>query len=148
MKPMKCVCGKTVVVYEQFHGPTMWSPCNANVWQNIGLTLTASWVNQSDPKQYQWVAKRWLYMGSFMSRPMWSPCNANVWKDSGYHCLTHWGRVTHICVGTNTNIGSDNGLSPGRRQAIIWTNAGIFPRNKLQWNLKRNSCIFIQVNVF
>ena len=39
--------------------------------------------------------------------------------------LTHWGRVTHICVGTNTNIGSDNGLSPGRRKAIIWTKAGI-----------------------
>ena len=40
-------------------------------------------------------------------------------------CLTHWGRVTHICVGNLTTIGSDNGLSPGRRQAIIWTNAGI-----------------------
>ena len=39
--------------------------------------------------------------------------------------LTHWDRVTHICVGKLTNIGSDNGLSPGRRQAIIWTNAGI-----------------------
>ena len=39
--------------------------------------------------------------------------------------LTHWGRVTHICVGINTNNGSDNGLSPGRRQAIIWTNAGM-----------------------
>ena len=39
--------------------------------------------------------------------------------------LTHWGRVTHICVGKPTIIGSDNGLSPGRRQAIIWTNAGI-----------------------
>ena len=39
--------------------------------------------------------------------------------------LTHWGRVTHICVGNLTNIGSDNGLSPGRRRAIIWTNAGI-----------------------
>ena len=38
---------------------------------------------------------------------------------------THWGRVTHICVGKLTNIGADNGLSPGRRQAIIWTNAGI-----------------------
>ena len=38
---------------------------------------------------------------------------------------THWGRVTHICVSTNINIDSDNGLSPGRRQAIIWTNAGI-----------------------
>ena len=39
--------------------------------------------------------------------------------------LTHWGRVTHICVGKITIIGSDNGLSPGRRQAIIWTNVGI-----------------------
>ena len=32
--------------------------------------------------------------------------------------------MTHICVGKLTIIGSDNGLSPGRRQAIIWTNAG------------------------
>ena len=39
--------------------------------------------------------------------------------------LTHWGRVTHLCVGNRTTIGPDNGLSPGRRQAIIWTNAGI-----------------------
>ena len=39
--------------------------------------------------------------------------------------LTHWGRVTHICVGNLTNIGSDNGLSPSRRQAIIWNNDGI-----------------------
>ena len=39
--------------------------------------------------------------------------------------LTHWGRVTHICGGKLTTIGSDNGLSPGRRQAIIWTNDGI-----------------------
>ena len=39
--------------------------------------------------------------------------------------LTHWGRVTHICVGKLTIIDSDNGLSPGRRQSIIWTNAGI-----------------------
>ena len=39
--------------------------------------------------------------------------------------LTHWGRVTHICVRKLTIIGSDNGLSPGRRQAIIWTDAGI-----------------------
>ena len=41
------------------------------------------------------------------------------------HLLTHWGRVTHICVGKLTTIGSDNGLSPGRRLAIIWTIAGI-----------------------
>ena len=39
--------------------------------------------------------------------------------------LTHWGRVTHICVGKLTIIGSDNGLSPDRRQAIIRINDGI-----------------------
>ena len=39
--------------------------------------------------------------------------------------LTHWGRVTHICVDNLTIIGSDNGLSPGRRQAITLTNAGM-----------------------
>ena len=33
--------------------------------------------------------------------------------------------MKHICVSKLTIIGSDNGLSPGRRQAIIWTNAGI-----------------------
>ena len=37
-------------------------------------------------------------------------------------CLTYWGRVTHICVNRLTIIGSGNGLSPGRRQVIIWTN--------------------------
>ena len=31
----------------------------------------------------------------------------------------------HICVSKLTTIGSDNGLSPGRRWAVIWTNAGI-----------------------
>ena len=33
--------------------------------------------------------------------------------------------MTHICVGNLTIIGSDNGLSPSRRQAITWTNIGI-----------------------
>ena len=39
--------------------------------------------------------------------------------------LTHWGRATRICVGKLTIIVSNNGLWPGRRQAIIWTSAGI-----------------------
>ena len=42
-----------------------------------------------------------------------------------YDPLTSWDRVTHICVSKLTIIGLDNGLSLGRRQAIIWTNAGI-----------------------
>ena len=39
--------------------------------------------------------------------------------------LSHRGRMTHICVSRLNIIGSDNGLSPGRCQVIIWTNAGI-----------------------
>ena len=52
------------------------------------------------------------------NRLMHNSCNS-------WHLLTHWGRATHICVGNLTIIGSDNGLSPDRSQAIIWTNARI-----------------------
>ena len=51
----------------------------------------------------------------------WGPLGWSVYS----HPLTHWGRVTHICVSKLTIIGSDNGLSPIWRQAIIWPNAGI-----------------------
>ena len=59
------------------------------------------------------------------------PHDDGTCRPGGNHCsrypgtpsLTHWGRVTHICVDKLTIIGSENGLSPGRRQAIIWTNA-------------------------
>ena len=33
--------------------------------------------------------------------------------------------MMHICVSKLTIIGSDNGLSPDQRQAIIWTNTGM-----------------------
>ena len=59
--------------------------------------------------------------------------------------LTHWGRVTHICVSKLTIIGSDNVLSPGRRQAIIWTNAGILLIGPLRTNLSE---IFIEIYTF
>ena len=47
--------------------------------------------------------------------------------------------MTHICVSDLTSIGSDNGLSPGRRQAIIWTTAGIMLIGPLGTNLSENS---------
>ena len=53
----------------------------------------------------------------------------------GLNALTHWGRVTHICVSKLTIIGSDNGLSPGLRQAIIWTNVGILSIESLGTNI-------------
>ena len=59
--------------------------------------------------------------------------------------LTHWGRTTHICVGNLTVIGSDNGLSPDRRQAIIWTNAGISLIEPLRTNFSE---ISIEIHTF
>ena len=44
-------------------------------------------------------------------------------------------QVTHICISKQTTIGSDNGLSTGRRQAIIWTNTGILLIRTLRRNL-------------
>ena len=59
--------------------------------------------------------------------------------------LTHWGRVTHIWPLNSTIIGSDNGLSPGRRQAIIWNNTGIL----LIVHIGRNfSEILIEIHIF
>ena len=48
--------------------------------------------------------------------------------------LAHWGRVTHKCVSKLATVGSDNGLSPGMHQAIIWTSAGLL----LTWPLGTN----------
>ena len=59
--------------------------------------------------------------------------------------LTHWGRVTHICVSKLTIIGSDNDLSPGRRQAIIWIIAGILLIGPLWLNFNE---ILIKINTF
>ena len=54
-------------------------------------------------------------------------------------------QVTHICVGKLTIIGSDNDLSPERRQAIIWTNAGILLIGPLGTNF---SGILIKIHIF
>ena len=62
-----------------------------------------------------------------------------------FSILTHWGRVTHICVLNLTIIGQDNGLSPGRRQAIIWTNAGILLIGPLGTNFSE---ILIEIHTF
>ena len=54
-------------------------------------------------------------------------------------------RVTHICVSKLSTIGSDNGLSPGRRQAIIWTSAGILLIKPLGTNFSES---FIEILIF
>ena len=83
------------------------------------LTLTPAWIsNYTHYKVWDEITYPFTnFNGSTVE--FWK------WIRSFIPHLTHWGRVTHICISKLTIIGSDNGLSPGRRQAIIWTNAGI-----------------------
>ena len=53
--------------------------------------------------------------------------------------------MTHKCVCKLTIIASDDGLSPGRRQAIIWTNAGILLIEPLGTNFSE---ILIGIQIF
>ena len=59
--------------------------------------------------------------------------------------LTHWGWVMHIWVSKLTIIGSDIGLSPERRQSIIWTNAGMLLIGPLGINFSK---ILIKIQTF
>ena len=57
-----------------------------------------------------------------------------------FNSLTDWGRVGNLTI-----IGSDNGLSPGRRQAIIWINDGILLIGTLGTNFSE---ILIGIQIF
>ena len=59
--------------------------------------------------------------------------------------VTHWGRITHICVCKLTIIGSNNGLSPDRHQVIFWTNAGLLSIGSLGTNFSE---ILIKIQNF
>ena len=80
--------------------------------QSLMYMYQCSWTWQ-DVLYYLWWLLWELHVLWFKSVPVGVPDK------------THWGRVTHICICNLTSIGWDNGLLPGRHQAIIWTNAAI-----------------------
>ena len=53
--------------------------------------------------------------------------------------------MTLVCVCKLTIIVSDNGLAPGRRQAIIWINAGILLIRPLGTNFRE---ILSEIDIF
>ena len=53
--------------------------------------------------------------------------------------------MTHICISKLTIIGSDNSLSPGRRQTIIWTRAGRLLIGPLGTNFRE---MLIEIDTF
>ena len=90
------------------------------------------------------VTQKWPFLDVFASHDI--TFVIITWTTTpGTLSLTHWGRVTHICVSKLAIIGSDNGLSPGRHQAIIRTNAGILLIGPLETNFIEN---IIQIYTF
>ena len=80
----------------------------------------------------------------------WYPLSRSPERDfwrriCGHGLVTHKSRVTHVCISKPTTIGSDNGLSPNRHQAIIWTNAGILLSG--HWGTNFNK-ILIAIRIF
>ena len=71
--------------------------------------------------------------------------NIIITNDSDKFSITHWGPVTHICVIKLAIISSDNDLSPGQRQVITWTNAGVLLIGPLWTNLSE---ILIEIHTF
>ena len=61
-----------------------------------------------------------------------------------FSTLSHWGRVTYICVGNLTIIASDNGSSPSHYLNQCWIIVDWALRKKVQWKNNQNSFIFIK----
>ena len=107
IKPTRHFIKNTLFSHEYFtyekHIPVTWT-------RNITADLVEMWPNG-----------RWRNSTKFIH----IPSSYFIHLTTGTHIvdfhqiLTHWGRVTHICVIKLTIIGSDKGLSPGWRHAII-----------------------------
>ena len=124
-----------------------------HVWKITRMKIYTYWILSSD-----WcivihiyiISGNYWYVLRFI-RVTFDTCNLwRILSTSANHnkvkwALSHWGRVTHICVSKIIIIASDNGLSLSRRQAIIWTNAGILLIEHLGTNFSE---IVIEIHIF
>ena len=99
-------------------------------WKRMNPKLCSCFngINSRWPKMRYGVAdlvQHWIIKVCYLNgmKPSLKPML--IFCHSSRSHFTHWGRVTHICVSKLTIIGSDNGMSPRRHQAIISSNAGI-----------------------
>ena len=105
-------------------------------WRKIMLGTTAKCDN---------VYQKYITMLPGVNSLAVGECGNNFKNVISRLVLTHWGRVTHICISRLTIIGSDNGLSPGWCQAIIWTDAGILLIGPLGTNFSE---ILVGIHIF
>ena len=118
----------------------------------VSVNLCNLLIPHADSKSAQSQAVGcWLWERRARSRfnILFGMCRIRMLSDAGTFFVTEISELIeaewHICISKLTSIGSDNGLSPGRRQAIIWTNAGISLIGPQGTNL---SDILIKIHTF
>ena len=99
------------------------------------FSLMSAWINGWVKQSRGWWFKK-------LSRPLWR--HHNEWVN-----VLNWlgQRDIHVCISKLTIIGLHNGLSPGRRLAIILSNAEILLIGSLGTDLSEIS-IWIQTFLF
>ena len=99
----------------------------------VSFGLCEIWTWHNKPRQSK------NHVRNPVRNKLW--CGKQKWTTmiTGASVLTHWDRVTHICVGNLTIIGSDN----GRHQAI--TNVGILLIGPLGTNFSE---MLIEIHTF
>ena len=107
------------VMIDSYIIPENWSLTTLYLWGNVFLSMVAGLAPRfTFPNLSSKLMSSWHKTDNIPKQP-YKIGNIILMA------LTHWTRVTHLCISKLTIIGSDNGLSPGRSQAIIWTNVGI-----------------------
>ena len=119
------------------------------------MRKVSRWVNPGAHAGAGQPASSWVTAPSHCPQiPCWAPCWAIIVKMRYSSCQqrlsTDFRNVIEaewrIYASVNlTIIGSDNGLSPGRRQAIIWTNAWILLIRTLGTNFSE---ILSEIHIF
>ena len=128
------------------HHAITWTNVDLLLIGSLGTKLSEIWIRiQIFSVRKTWFENVFFKTATIVFKPQ-CVCIYHLSIVTGYSCsLTHWGRATHICVSNLTIIASDNGLSPGQRQAIIWTNAGILLIGPLAINFSE---ILMEILIF
>ena len=114
---------------------TVWCPINmVKFLQNIHKRHPIARPLRWDMGCLFWEVRLWLIFCLYS------------WSDACNIMLTHCGWVTHICISKLAIIGSDQATSHYLNQ--WWNIVNWNLTNTSQWNLNRNSYIFIQENAF
>ena len=103
------------------------------------IVITQYWYRQSSERRH---------IGAIMSQIRSRHIMESLFMPAPKPTLTHWGRLKHICACKLTIIGSDDGLSLGRRQASIWTNEWILLNGPLGTTNASDMLIIIQTFSF